>query len=265
MDYKLIKLDYKGAIGYITFNRPEKLNAFTQEFFSELAKAVEEMDKNDNIGVVIIKAEGDSFSAGLDFHDFLQNIEQHRNDKKSDEDFLKNNVMFMQNSISRIEQSKKIYIAAIHGYCVGGGLDLASTCDIRVASENAVFSIMETKLGVVADLGSLQRLPKIIGEGSVKLLAYTSMKIDAKTALSMGLVSRIYKNKEETIKGAENIAEKIIFNPIKAVFATKEALNYGNSHSVEESLEFAARYNAELFDFDEVKGRFLKNIKKVEK
>ncbi len=261
MDYKLLKLSYKDAIGVITFNRPDKLNAMSQLFFKELLSATKEMDENDDIGVVIINAEGKAFSAGLDFNDFLQNFVENKNGK-SDEEFLNDNVVFMQDSISSIERSKKIYIAAIHGYCVGGGLDLAATCDIRIASEDALFSIMETKLGVVDDLGSIQRLPRIIGEGNVRLLAYTAMKIDAKKALSIGLISEIYKDKDDVLRGAFDIANSMLSNPKEALMGTKIALNYGLFHNIDESLKFAAQYNAKLFDFDSVKSRFLSNIKK---
>ncbi len=261
MEYKTLKTDFADNIGIITFNRPNKLNAMSQQFFKELLLATKAMDENDNIAVVIINAEGKAFSAGLDFNDFLQNFINNKQGK-TDEEFLDDNVIFMQDSISSIERSKKIYIAAIHGYCVGGGLDLASTCDIRIASKDAVFSIMETKIGVVADLGSIQRLPRIIGEGNVRLLAYTAEMIDAEKALSIGLISEIYEDKEGVLKGAFDIAEAILSNPKEALAGTKIALNYGLSHTIDDSLRFAAEYNAKLFDFDKVKDRFLKNIKK---
>ncbi len=261
MEYETLKLSYKDKIGIITFNRPDKLNAMSQKFFAELLSATKEMDDNDDVVVVIIKGEGKAFSSGLDFYDFLQNFKNNKQGK-TDEEFLNENVIFMQDSISSIENSKKIYIAAVHGYCVGGGLDLASTCDMRVASQDAVFSILETQIGVVADLGSIQRLPRIIGEGNVRLLAYTSMKIDAKKALSIGLVNEIYKDKDEMLNGAFEIAREIISKPKKAVLGTKTALNYGLTHSTEESLRFAARFNANLFDYDTVKNRFLSNVKK---
>ncbi len=261
MLYKLLNIEYNENIGVITFNRPDKLNAMTQEFFRELSLATKEMENNDSVSIVIINAKGKAFSAGLDFHDFLKNFIENKKDK-TDEDFLNDNVVFMQNSISSIANSKKIYIAAIHGYCVGGGLDLASSCDIRIASEDAIFSIMETRVGVVADLGSIQRLPLIIGEGNVRLLAYTAMKIDAKKALSMGLISEICKDKEDVLKEAFEIAKQMLLNPPEALIGTKIALNYGLYHNIEESLRFAAEYNSKLFDFDKIKNRFLQNIKK---
>ncbi len=264
MNYHSIRVEVRDSIGLILLNRPDKLNSLTMRFFHELSTASSELEKNENVVTIIITGEGKAFSSGLDFNDFLKHYEENKQGKR-EEDFLYNQIVFMQNSISSIANSRKVYIAAIHGYCFGGGLDLASTCDIRVASEDTLFSIMETRMGIVADLGSIQRLPRIIGESNTRLLAYTSMKIDSKTALSMGLVSRIFRNREETLKGAFDIAYKIASNPKEAVFGTKIALNYGMSSTVEDALGFAAEYNAKLFDYREIKKRFLSNLRKTRK
>jgi enoyl-CoA hydratase len=263
MENKMIETFKEDGIGFLTLNRPDKLNALSMKLLEELRKAVEELDNDDEISVVIMKGKGRAFCAGLDFYDFLQLVQKNMTeDREKIKNFLYESVVFMQESIASINRSKKIYIAAIHGFCVGGGLDIASTCDIRLATKDSVFSIMETKIGVVDDLGAIQYLPKIIGEGNTRLLAYTARKIQAKEALRIGLVSEVYENEQELMKKAKELALEIMKNPKDALAGTKEAMNYGLDHSVEESLRFAARFNSTLFNFEEVKNRFLNNVKK---
>ncbi len=259
MEYQTLKVRVEDDIGFIELNRPEKLNALSRRLFEELQAAVEELDKKD-ITVVILSGNGRAFSAGLDFYEFLEDVRKASSDKL--ERFLYERVVFMQDSISSIEHSSKVYIAAISGFCVGGGLDIASTCDIRFASRDAVFSIMETRVGVVADLGALQRLPRIIGEANTRLLAYTARKIDAKEAYRIGLVNGIYDTKEALMEASIACAKEISSNPIEAIEGTKKALVYGISATTEESLRFAAEYNARIFDFDRIMERFLENVGK---
>ncbi|WP_035589808.1 enoyl-CoA hydratase/isomerase family protein [Hippea jasoniae] len=258
-----VKIYKEDGIGFLALNRPDKLNALNKDIFDGIAKGVKEFDKDNDVSVVVIYGEGRAFCAGLDFKDFLGRFRPEN--FKSTEDLYNavyEYVVFMQDSFSVIENSKKVYIAAINGFCVGGGLDLAATCDIRVASRDAVFSIMETQVGVIDDLGALQRLPRIIGEGHTKYLAFTSDKISSNEAYRMGLVEKITETKKELLLLAKKIAKNISSKRKKAVFGTKIALHHLREHTVAESLLFTAKSNADLFDPQLLMENFLKNIGK---
>ncbi len=259
MSYKTLRVDMVEDVGIISFNRPDKLNALSMELLGELGKAVKEMEKQQT-PVVILTGEGKGFSSGLDFYDFLKEIDEFKGEDL--EEFLYQKVLFMQENINAIESSSQVYIAAIHGVCVGGGLDIAATCDIRIASRDAIFSIMETKVGVVPDLGSIQRLPRIIGEANTRLLAYTSRKISAEEAMRMGLINLLCDDRDSVVEEAIKLAKEIKANPNDAVRGTKKAFVYGLSHTLDDSFRFAARYNAKIFDFNKVKRQFLNNLGK---
>jgi enoyl-CoA hydratase len=149
----------------------------------------------------------------------------------------------MQASVTAIAELAVPVIAAIHGYCIGGGVDLVSACDVRLCDSLAKFSVRETKVAIVADLGSLQRLPKIIGAGHLAELAYTGKDIDAQRALDIGLVNAVYGNVDELLAGARSLALEIAENSPLAVQGTKAVLAANDGRSVDEGLEFVARWN----------------------
>ena len=149
----------------------------------------------------------------------------------------------MQASVSSLANTTKPVIAAIHGYCIGGGVDLAAACDIRLATADAVFSVREAKVAIVADLGSLQRLPRIVNAGHVAELAYTGKDIDAARAEKIGLLNDIYPTNEDLMTAARSLAREIAANSPLAVQGTKSVLQAGDGATVEEGLEFVARWN----------------------
>jgi enoyl-CoA hydratase len=143
-------------------------------------------------------------------------------------------------------------IAAVQGYCIGGGVDLASACDIRLASSDAVFSVRETKVAIVADLGSLQRLPHIIGKGHVAELAYTGKDITAARAHSIGLVNDVSADADRVLADARSLAAEIAANSPLAVQGTKAVLTAGEGRSVTEGLEYVATWNAGFLASDDL-------------
>jgi enoyl-CoA hydratase len=150
----------------------------------------------------------------------------------------------LQQAISSVADCPKPVVAAIHGYCIGGGVDLASACDIRLASADAVFSVRETKVAIVADLGSLQRLPMIIGQGHVAELAYTGKDITAARAQEIGLVNDVLPDAEAVVSAAQAMAAEIAANSPLAVQGTKAVLTAGEGRSVAEGLDYVATWNA---------------------
>ncbi len=255
MSYNAIELEHlESGITLLKLDRAEKLNAINVSMFKELSDAIERIDCDDSTVVVIVAGEGGSFSSGLDFYDLFSYM-------KSNQDFnLWEHIKFMQDTFLSIFNSEKIYIAAIDGYCVGAGLDLASACDLRIATKKAKFSIAETKLGVVADLGVLQHLSRILNEQIVKYWACTSSVFSSDEAYSAGLLLKVCDSKEELMEASKSLALKISSNPYKTVSNTKKVINHSLYNPLEESLRFAGRMNLEV-DGRELLKRFETGLK----
>ncbi|MCL1834143.1 MAG: enoyl-CoA hydratase-related protein, partial [Leptospirales bacterium] len=149
-------------------------------------------------------------------------------------------IVMLQDGISAMEKCRKPVIAAIHSYCIGGGLDLVTACDIRLCTKDAIFSLREAAIGFVADVGVLQRIPQIVGQGIARELAFTAKNIDAERAMRIQLVNEVYDNYDELIEGAEKMAQEIAENSPLAVQASKFVLKDGIGKTIEESLKFNA-------------------------
>ena len=158
----------------------------------------------------------------------------------------------MQRSVTSVAACPKPIIAAVHGYCIGGGVDLISACDIRVASTDAVFSVRETRVAIVADLGSLQRLPRIIGKGHVAELALTGKDISAARAKEIGLVNDVLPDADAALAAARELAGEIAANSPLAVQGTKAVLAACEDKSVAEGLDYVATWNAGFLSSDDL-------------
>lgn len=255
MSYKYIKIEFlKNGISILKLNRPEKLNAMNITMFDEINNAIKRIDEDRDVFVVIVKGEGGNFSSGLDFFDLFDHM-------KFNKDFdLWTHIVFMQDVFLSVYNSEKVYIAAIDGYCLGAGLDLASACDLRIATNRAKFSIAETKLGIVADLGVLQHLVRIVGEQVVRYWAYTSRVFGAEEAFDVGLILDICETEEELDEVSENLAKSIAKNPKKAVMNTKKSINHSFFNPLLESLRFTGKLNLDL-DIEKLMERFKKGLK----
>jgi enoyl-CoA hydratase len=154
--------------------------------------------------------------------------------------------------LTSIERCSKPVIAAIHSHCIGGGIDLISACDIRIATEDAVFSIRETPMGIIADLGTLQRLPDIIGHGWFRELALTGRNFSAAEALQMRLVTRLCANRDELYAEAKNLADRFAACPPLTVQGTKEVILYSRDNGIDAGLQYVAQKNAAALPSEDV-------------
>jgi enoyl-CoA hydratase len=168
----------------------------------------------------------------------------------------------LQNTFSSIANNPKPVIAAIHGYCLGAGIDLISACDVRFASSDAVFSVRETRIGMVADVGTIQRLPKIINPGAVADLVYSGRDVDAREALSMGLVTRVLDDAASTQAEAHALASQIAANSPLAVQGSKAVLRAGEGRSVDEALDYVALWNSSFITSNDFKEAIIAFIEK---
>ncbi|MFN8986766.1 MAG: enoyl-CoA hydratase-related protein, partial [Burkholderiales bacterium] len=171
-------------------------------------------------------------------------------------------ILDLQDTLTSIERCRKPVLAAIHGACIGGAIDLVSCCDMRYASKDAVFSIKEVDIGMTADVGTLQRLPKIISPAVVRELAYTAKSIDAVEAERVGLVNRVYASTEVLQKAVLEIAASIAAKSPLAIRGTKEMLNYARDHSVADGLNYIASWNAGLLMSADLQEAMMANMDK---
>lgn len=228
-------------VATLTFSRPEKRNTMNHEFFRELTRLFGEFDQDPEVRVVVIKAEGKSFTAGLDLVEMGTMLQGKGADFR---ERLRKEIMEFQDSMSAIEKCRKPVIAAIHSHCIGGGVDLTSACDIRLASRDAVFSIRETRIAIVADLGTLQRLPHIIGQGWFRELALTGRDFTAEEALQMGFITRLCDDRDTLYREANEMASHIAALPPLTVQGVKDVILYSRDHGIYPGLQYVAQKNS---------------------
>ncbi|UCF94556.1 MAG: crotonase/enoyl-CoA hydratase family protein [Desulfobacterales bacterium] len=235
------KIEREAHLVWLTLNRPEKRNAMGVAFFKGLGGYFDAFDRDPAVRVVIIKAAGKSFTAGTDLEELGALLGK---DGADERDMMYKDIRELQQCINRVERCRKPVIAAVHSHCIGGGLDLISACDIRLATQDAVFSIRETRMGIIADLGTLQRLPSIIGQGWFRELALTGRDFTAPEALQMGLITRIVEDRQALYATAAELAAHIAACPPLAVQGTKDVLLHTRDHGVAAGLQYVAQKNA---------------------
>ena len=263
MEYKCFKYSLEDHIAHVKLSRGDELNTMIKDFWSELPDLIDEISDEGEARVILITAEGKHFTAGMDLGNFTDSELTEKNSHQG----LQNEAIYrltkdLQYSFSSLEKSRIPVIVAIQGACVGGGVDMISACDIRYATSDAFFCIQETNLGLVADVGTLQRLPKLIPEGIVRDLALTGRKMMADEAEKYGLISAIFDDQESMLNHAMDTAREIASKSPLAISGIKEIINYSRDHSVDESLNYVALWNAAMKYEDDLKETFLAKMEK---
>jgi enoyl-CoA hydratase len=248
---KTFTLNIKDAVAHLRFCRPDKANSMNKDFWSEFPKSIQELSQNNDVRVLLISGEGKNFSSGMDLSVFADSQLLSNADARSRES-LRCLVLELQACFSLLEQLRIPVIAAINGACIGGALDLVAACDIRFATKSAYFCIHETNLAMMADLGSLQRLPYLLPEGIVRELAYTGDKLGADDATRHGFLNKVFDSDQEMMDHALLQAQKIASKSPLAICASKQCLNYNRSHSIADSLEYCANVQAGILDLQDL-------------
>ncbi|MBI2306288.1 MAG: crotonase/enoyl-CoA hydratase family protein [Rhodocyclales bacterium] len=242
-----ISLSLSESVAELRLNRPDRSNALNEAMWQELRTAMRWADATPEVRAVVLGGAGRNFCAGIDLA-MLAGVAQavaHADPARSREQ-LRRLILDLQDCLSAIEQCRKPVLAAIHGACVGGALDLVTCCDMRYAAADAVFSVREVDVGMTADVGTLQRLPRIVPDGVARELAYTGRNVEADEAARIGLVNRVFASPEELQVGVMKIAQAIAAKSPLAIRGTKEMLNYGRDHSVADGLNYVATWNAAM-------------------
>lgn len=246
--YQSFTVEVRNHIAHVQFCRPEALNSMNKAFWLELPKCMQDIEANTNARVIVISSTGKHFSAGMDLGVFSDSkAVPMGGDPGRMAENLRRVVLQLQDTLTSLEKVRLPVLAAIHGGCIGGALDLVCAADSRYCSRDAYFTIKETELGMTADVGTLQRLPKLMPEGVVRELAYTGRKLSASEAQNLGFVNAVYDNQDELLAAVMTVAEQIAANSPLAVTGCKEMLNYSRDHSVEDSLRYMATWQAGMF------------------
>ena len=235
-------------IATVRLNRPDKANAMNWAMWQDIRSAMQWADRTPEVRVVIVEGEGKHFTSGIDLTMMMGLQAQIKDDCEGrSREKLRALVLELQDTLSSIDRCRKPVLAAIHGGCVGGGVDLISCTDMRYCSADAYFTIKEIDIGMVADVGTLQRLPKLIGnQGIVREMAFTGRKVLADEAQRIGLVNQVYESREALQAGVHEMAALIASKSPLSIRGTKEMLNYSRDHSVADGLNYIATWNAAM-------------------
>jgi enoyl-CoA hydratase len=244
--YESVTVEIEGHIARVTLVGPGKGNAMGPAFWSEMPDVFAKLDADRDVRAIVLTGSGKNFSYGLDLPAMAGSLSGVLSDgatARPRADFHQT-VLRMQGAINAVADCRTPTIASVHGWCIGGGVDLISAVDIRYASADAKFSVREVKLAIVADVGSLARLPLILSDGHLRELALTGKDIDAARAEKIGLVNDVYGDAEASLAAARRTATEMAANPPLVVNGIKDVLDQQRIARVSESLRYVAAWNA---------------------
>lgn len=245
------QIDRQGAVAHLRLTRPEASNALDVSFWRSFGPALRELDREGATHVLVISGEGKNFCAGMDISVFAGGSILNA-DTAAQRQAFHHAVRDLQDTLSMIERVRFPVIAAIQGACVGAGLDLVSACDLRLVAADAYFRVEEINIGMMADVGSLQRLPRVMPDAVVRELAYLGSTLDAGRAERIGFVNAVHADAEAVVAAALDMAAAIAAKAPLAVSGSKGAIGYARDHTVAEGLEWAAVMQGSLWNTSDV-------------
>lgn len=248
--YECFDLTIDGGVAHLQMKRPDAYNTMTPSFWSELPEIVGDIDASAKARAIVISSTGKHFCAGMDTAVFTEGGlggdggPEEAGRRRSQ---LWMMVQHLQDSFTALERARMPVLAAIQGGCIGGAVDMVTAADLRYCSADAFFCVAEINIGMTADVGTLQRLPKVIPEGIARELAYTGDRMPAERALACGLVNQVFDDHEALVEGTLGVAARIARHSPLAIWGTKESLNYARDHSVADSLRQIAGWQSGMF------------------
>lgn len=243
-----LEVSTRGSVAHLRLIRPDALNTLIPEFWRDLPRLVAELSDSGSVRALVLSSTGRHFSAGMELSVFgAQGREPDGVESGRRQAWLRENVGVLQAAFSCLEQARMPVLVAVQGGCIGGAVDLACAADLRYASQDAFFCIQETNIGITADLGTLQRLGRIVGEGAAREMAFTGRRVPARRAHELGLVQEVFADHDAVVGGALAVAAEIAAKSPLAVYGTKVALNYARDHTVADALDQVATWQAGMF------------------
>ncbi len=255
MAYECFDVETADRVAHLRMIRPERSNSMIPSFWRDLPTIVDDLSASGKVRALVISAEGRHFCSGMDLTVFAGNDTlgggggdggaAHRSRRN---EAFRSTALKLQDSFTALERARMPVLCAIQGACVGGGVDLVCAADLRYATEDAFFSIAEINIGMTADVGTLQRMPKLVPEGIVRELAYTGRRWSAAEARGAGFVNHVFADHDALVAGVLTVAAEIAEKAPMAVWGTKTSLAYTRDHTVADGLEYIANWNAAMFD-----------------
>jgi len=269
MTYECFEVTEIGKVTHVQLSRGDNLNTMIPAFWSELPKIINAISDEGKARAIVISSTGKHFCAGMDLANFgTLGSDEEKKDNRSDKartgEVLYRVAMELQENLSKLEKLRIPVLCGIQGGCIGGGLDLATAADIRFASKDAFFCIQEINIGMAADIGTLQRLPRVVPEGKVRELAYTGRRMYSDESLECGLVNKVYESQELMLEGIQEMAEEIASKSPLAVYGTKAVLNFSRDHSVNDGLEFNALWSGAMLPQEDMAEAMMSRAEKRE-
>ena len=264
MELKSLKVEMNNHIAHVILNRPDALNSMNLDFWREFRGVIEEIDANADARVIVLSSTGKHFCAGMDLAVFSNpKALPNKGDPARMAENLRRLVLDLQDVFYCLERARMPVLSAIQGGCIGGAVDMVCATDSRYCTEDAFFTIKETQLGMTADLGTLQRFPKLVPEGIARELAYTGRKFSAQEAKEMGFVNRVFESQEALLEGVMAVAQQIAEQSPMAVTGCKEMINFSRDHSVEDSLKYMATWQSGMFRPNDMMKSFAASAQKT--
>jgi enoyl-CoA hydratase len=264
MTYECFDVEIADQVAHIRLKRGDELNTMNRAFWRELPEIVDGIDEQASARAIVVSSTGKHFSAGMDLSVFMDPQPSTAAPVGSpvSRGTGKLNVAVLQDSFTCFERARMPVIAAVQGGVIGGAIDMISACDFRYASADAFFQIMEINIGMTADVGTLQRLPKIIPEGVAREYAYTGRRMSAARALEVGLVNQVFDTHEAAVEAALEAGREIASKPPLAIWGTKEMINFTRDHSVADSLNYIATWQSGMFSPEDMAEAFAARAEK---
>ena len=241
-----------GAVALVSLNRPERANAMAKAFWREFPALLASLAEDASVRAVVVCGEGRHFTSGMDLGEFQDVAKLFALEPGRAAHAMRAKILELQDAFTAIERVPFPVIAAVHGACIGAGIDMITACDIRLASAEAYFSVEEIHIGMAADVGTLQRLPKLIAPGVAAELAYTGRRFPAEEAVRLGLVTAIHADREAVIAAALAMAQDLAQKSPLALAGIKRNLAYARDHSVADGLDYIATWNGGMLRPDDL-------------
>ena len=251
-DSTFFKVERDGPVALLVMNRPDKANSMTPDFWTDLPRIVEALGRDESVRCAVIAGEGRHFTGGMDLAAFSAIAKLFQSEPGRAAYAMRDLILALQHTFNAIERARFPVVAAVHGACVGAGIDMITACDLRLASADAYFAIEEIHIGMAADVGTLQRLPKLIAPSVAAELAYTGRRFAADEAKAIGLVSSVYENRDSLMAAARDLAHSIAKKSPLAIAGIKRNLAYARDHSVADGLDYIATWNGGMLRAEEL-------------